>query len=552
MKHTLTGIGALMLLNPALQAAGQKQPNFFIISCEDISPYLDFYGDKTANTPNLDALAKESTIYDNAFATVGVSGPSRSGIITGMYPVSIGTHNMRTANDVMGWGNRDYTGTPANRTDQNGTKFGNYSVVTPDKVRCFTTYLRQNGYYCTNNPKTDYQFAAPLSAWDENGNNADFRNRAKGQPFFAIYNLNETHESQIWKMAGKPLTVAPQKVKLHSYWQNSDTARIDMARNYSNIELMDKEVGKLIAMLKKSGEFDNTIIIFFSDHGGPLPRGKRLIYDSGLHAPFMIRYPDQKRVQHNERMISYIDIAPTILSLAGVPVPAHIQGKAFAGSQETKPREYIYGSADRFDECYDRVRCIRDKEFMLVKNYNTNLPRYMDVAYRKQIPMMREMLRLRDAGQLNKTQMLWFEPTKPQIEFYNVKDDPEQVHDLANNPTYKAKIKSMLRQLEKWQADVKDMGAIPEAKLVETFWPDNQQPVTARPTVRSKGNIVLAQCSTKGADIVYRFSDSADEITELDHWLVYNKQIQTQKGKYLHIRATRIGFRDSEAAIIKF
>lgn len=551
MKHTLAGIGTLMLLHATTQAVGQQRPNFFIISCEDISPYLDFYGDKTANTPNLDALAQQSVIYDNAFATVGVSGPSRSGIITGMYPVSIGTHNMRTGNDVMGWGNRDYAGTVADRVDQDSVKFGNYSVVTPENVRCFSTYLRQHGYYCTNNPKTDYQFAAPLSAWDENGNNADFRNRAKGQPFLAIYNLNETHESQIWKMANKPLTVKPQNVRLHSYWQSSDTARIDMARNYSNIELMDKEVGKLIAMLKKSGEFDNTIILFFSDHGGPLPRGKRLIYDSGLHAPFMIRYPNSKGVRHDERMVSYVDIAPTILSLAGIQIPKHIQGKAFAGIHEAKPREFIYGSADRFDECYDRVRCIRDMEFLLVKNYQTDRPRYMDVAYRKQIPMMREMLRLRDAGKLDKTQMIWFEPTKPAIELYDVKDDPEQVHDLSNNPAYQAKMETMLAKLEKWQVQVKDLGGIPEAKLVESFWPNNQQPVTARPTFTTNNNFTQAKCSTKGADIVYRFSDSADEITELDHWLVYNKQIINQKGKYLHIRATRIGFKDSDAAIIK-
>jgi len=540
----LTSVGTV-------QAKNKKNPNFLFITCEDISPYLNCYGDSTAKTPNLDKLAKESLVYDNAFATVGVCAPSRSSIITGMYPVSIGTHHMRTGKDVTGWGyRRGYEYKPI-MIDQEGNEFGHYAVVTPPEVRCFTVFLRQNGYFCTNSSKTDYQFKAPISAWDENGRKAHFKNRTKNQPFFSVFNIGITHESQIWMKAKDSLRVNPQIVPLHSYWPDTDTVRLDMARNYSNIELLDFQVGELLDDLKASGQLENTFVFFFSDHGGPLPRGKRAIYDSGLRTPFMIRFPKGTNKGRTDRLISYVDIAPTVLSLANIEIPAYIQGKAFLGEQEREEREYIFGSADRFDECYDRVRCVRNKNYMLVRNFNTEQSRYLEVNYRKQIPMMNNMLRLRDEGKLNTTQMIWFENTKPDIEFYDVNADPEQVNNIAGLAEHKDKVDEMLNVLTSWQEGVKDKGEIPEAEMIKSQWPNFVQPQTEMPQIKKEAGSFYAEVSTKGADIVYRYSESNKITKKLDHWHIYNGSIEKKKGMFLHVRATRIGYLDSDILVVK-
>ena len=190
-----------LFLFPLLLTA-QSQPNILWITVEDISPTLPFYGDSTAKTPNLNALAAQSTVYENVFSTVGVCAPARSSIITGMQPTAIGTMHMRTGKDIMSWGKRTYRDR-INAADIHGDSLRDYAAVLPAKVKCFTEYLRAAGYYCTNNAKTDYQFAAPLTAWDENDNNAHWRNRPAEKPFFSVFNFNETHESKLWKYANK-------------------------------------------------------------------------------------------------------------------------------------------------------------------------------------------------------------------------------------------------------------------------------------------------------------------------------------------------------------
>lgn len=549
--NALFFLAAILLLSCASEAPEQNRPNFLLITCEDISPYLSFYGDSTCRTPNLDRLASEGLIYDNAFTTVAVCSPSRSSIITGMYPVSIGTHNMRTGGAVSGWGKRHYKNEEKHLTDREGAAFSNYSVVLPPEVRCYTQYLREAGYFVSNNRKTDFQFASPLSAWDENSGEAHFKHRDEGQPFLSIFNHTVTHESQIWQRMKDSVRIDPSVVGFPSYIPEHPQCRIDFARNYSNIELLDEQVGRLLDELRQTGEYENTYIFFFSDHGGPLPRGKRLIYDSGLKVPFMVRLPGKELQGREDRMISFVDIAPTILSLAGIEIPEHIQGKAFLGEQVAPERSYIFGSGDRFDNKYDRVRCIRSKDYMLVKNYHTDRPRYLDVEYRKQIPMMPVMLEMRDAGELNEVQMHWFEPTKPPVELYDVKADSEQVHNLAEDPAYTEVLEGLLADLEAWQAEVGDKGDIPEAELLEAMWPGQVQPFTEGPVVREVSGGYEAECPTEGASIVYRYSGSAEPIEELDHWKVYTGTVEAREGEFLHLRATRAGYVDSEALVIE-
>lgn len=522
------------------------RPNILWLTCEDISPTLAMYGDSTASTPHLDRLAAESLIYKQAFTTVGVCAPSRSSIITGMFPVSIGTHQMRTGLDIFGWNYRIYD-RPTNAIDINGDPIPLYSVVTPPDVKCFTEYLRAEGYYCTNNAKTDYQFAAPVTAWDQNGQKAHYNNRKPGQPFFSVFNHNVTHESRMWVNKDKPLTVDPSTVPLPPYFPDTDTVRRDVARNYSNIELLDAQIGEKIDELEKAGLLDSTIIFFYSDHGGPLPRGKRAHYESGLHVPLMVRIPDQLKTTYVDDFVSFVDLGPTVMSLAGIPKPVHMQGKAFLGPYKSKDqREYIFGSGDRFDEWSDRIRSVISKDFVYVKNYHPDLPAYKDVAYRKNIPMTNEMLALNASGDLNAEQSYWFRTTKTEEEFYVRSADPYSLHNVIDDPKYASEIKKHRQALMEWQSDINDIGHVAEKDHLETMWPGGVQPQTDMPEVVHSNNVVSISCATEGSSIAYIVSDSLFT-PDLDAgWMVYTKPILVESGQYLYTMGTRIGYKDSE------
>ena len=536
-------------------SCGSKQnekaakPNIVWLITEDISPYLSFYSDSTAKTPNLDKLASESMVFTNCFSTSGVCGPSRATLITGMYPTSIGTQNQRTAMDAMGWGYRKYHKLNKDgATDIEGTPLREYSAVVPDLVKCFTEYMRADGYYCTNNFKTDYNFAAPLTAWDENSPKASWENCPKNKPFFSVFSYLTTHESQIWIRKRYPQTVAPEKVPLPPYFPEDSIVRQDVARNYSNIEAMDELVGKEIQKLKEKGLYDNTIIFFFSDNGGPLPRGKRETLETGLHVPFMIRFPNGMKKGKIDELVSFIDFAPTTLSLAGIKPPKHLQGQAFLGKLKSKkPRKYIYGAGDRFDEYTDRIRAVRDQRFLYVRNYYPELPPYKDVSYRKHIPMMKELLTLRDEGKLQGAEALWFQPHKSgKEEFYDCVADPANVNNLIDDPLYKDKINELRVSLDQWLDDVGDMGSIPEAAMIEQMWPGNIQPQTAKPEFFISNEEISLSCPTKGSSIAYILSDTIIQPDLDSGWQLYFHPIRPGRSKYLYVVATRIGFEDSE------
>jgi arylsulfatase A-like enzyme len=307
----VTGGSVFALTMPA--AAGKpgkskQRPNILWISCEDISPRLGCYGDAVARSPNLDRLADEGMLFKHVYTVAPVCAPNRSGIITAMYPTTIGTHHMRTTHREEG------LPTP-------------YSAVPPPYVKTFTEYLRAAGYYCTNNSKTDYQFATPVTAWDECGRKAHYRHRPdKDQPFFAVFNFTTTHESRNWP---DPEETEPSGVEVPPYYPDTLTVRKDIARLYDNIAKMDQQAGETLKQLQEEGLADNTIVFFWSDHGDGLPRAKRWLYDSGTHVPMIIRWPGRiEPGSVNEDLVSSIDLGPTVLSLAGVNVPAHMQGLA--------------------------------------------------------------------------------------------------------------------------------------------------------------------------------------------------------------------------------
>ena len=312
--------GQLQGQNPVKSNSVQKsRPNILWISTEDLSPHLGCYGDPLAKTPNIDRLAAQGIRYTNVFSSAAISAPVRSGIITGMYQTSIGCMHMRT--------------TSYRRSADNPLEF---TAVPPHYVKAFTEYMRAAGYYCTNNSKTDYQFSkdpVPESIWDECSRNAHYKNRPdKNQPFFAVFNWIGTHESQNWNLTN--VKTDPRKVKVPPYYPDNEIIRLNIAKMYDNIAQLDSVVGAKISELEKEGELDNTIIFFWGDHGDGLPRAKRWLYDSGLNIPLIIKYPGKIRSGTvDNRMISTIDFGPSVLSLAGIPVPAHMQGIPFIGDQ---------------------------------------------------------------------------------------------------------------------------------------------------------------------------------------------------------------------------
>ena len=522
---------------------GQKRLNFLWVSFEDTNPFFGCYGDTIARTPYLDRLGSEGCIWKNAFSTAGVCAPARSAVITGMYPISIGTHHMRT------------THTNAAAPDLPTP----YSAVLPHYVKCFTEYLRAAGYYCTNNVKTDYQFTPPLTAWDELSTEAHWRNRPDPeQPFFAVFNPTRTHESGMWPEKCPEPTFDPDTMQLPPYFPDTPKVRQAMARMYTNIEHNDGILGELLMQLEKDGLADYTVVFHWSDHG-PLPRGKRWPYDSGVHIPMIVRWPGRLEPGTlDKRLVSTIDLGPTLLSLAGIGIPRHIQGRAFLGDQAAAPREYVYMSRDRHDESYDRVRAVRDKRYKYMRHYYPGTPYLSWIPYRNHHPILQEMWRLYAAGELTGPQLLMFQ-TRPPEELYDTQNDPFEIDNLAGNPAFEPELSRLRGALDHWMGEVGDLGAMPESEMVRRWYPDGKQPGTAAPlfvpiceespgeqTVPESGLFkapVLLQmhCATQGASIACTFDEGDDA-----RWLLYSEPLRLPAGETtVRARAIRIGYEES-------
>lgn len=516
----------LIILGNFQQIFAQDRPNILWISAEDLSPHLSAYGDNTVKTPHIDRLAREGIVYEQVYTTAGVCAPSRCAIITGNYQTRVGGHNMRTLYDTY----PAKTGLPKE-----------YNVVPPAEIRCFPEYLRAAGYYTCNNEKTDYQFAAPPTVWDESSKNASWRNRPAGKPFFAVINFTTTHESQVWARSKNPLRVDPAKVPLPPYYPDNTIVRNDVARHYSNVSELDDQVGEVLRQLEADGLLDKTIVFFWTDHGDGLPFFKREIYRRGLHVPLIVRFPNQAQAgTRSQRLISAIDLGPTVLSLAGIPTPKQMDGQAFLGPfTAKKERQMVFAARDRMDSEYDRSRSVLYKEFQYVRNFYPERPRYQNIEYRKQQPGMAEILRLKEAGALQGSQILWFEPNKPDEELYDWGKDPFQLNNLAAQPQYQKVLKKLRKAMAQWLENTRDLGAIPEKELVKQMWNGGSEaPITARPQVVPKGQLLQITCATAGASIAYREKGNTP-------WQVYTQPIP-KTTKTLEVMAMRIGYTASE------
>ncbi len=528
----------------------KRKPNFLWVSFEDTNPFYGCYGDPIARTPNLDRLAAGGCIWKNTFSTAGVCAPARSAVITGMYPISIGTQHMRTA----------HTNSVAPELPTP------YSAVLPHYVKCFTEYLRADGYYCTNNVKTDYQFTPPVTAWDELSNEGHWRNRPDpDQPFFAVFNPTRTHESGMWEGKDADPVFDPDAIELPPYFPDTPKVREAMARMYTNIEHSDRQLGELLEQLEEDGLADNTIVFNWSDHG-PLPRGKRWPYDSGIHVPMIVRWPEHLEPGSvSEELISTVDLGPTLLSLAGVEIPYHIQGQAFLGDQAAPPREYVYASRDRYDESYDMVRAARDKRYKYIRNCYPEKPYLLWIPYRNRHPILQEMWRLYMAGELEGPELVMFQP-RPVEELYDTQRDPHEIHNLAGDIAYEPELERLREALDDWTAEVGDMGEITESEMVRQWYPNGEQPETASPVFipiceESPGQEPAAEggtfkapvliqfyCATQGASIAYTFEQGDNP-----HWLLYTAPLRLPEGKVtLRAKAIRIGYKESKQSAAMF
>jgi len=512
-----------------------ERPNILWITTEDMSPRLGCYGDELAITPNIDHLATQGIRFTNVYSVSGVCAPSRAALISGMYPTSFGAQHMRTTKR---------TASLDKITDPELLAIPVYEAVLPVGALSYPEHFRRAGYFTTNNSKTDYQYHPTITEWDENGNKAHWRNRKdKDQPFFSVFNILETHESRVWRHADKPILVDPNEIELPPYYPDSEIIRRDMAIHYSNIIRMDSIVGTIIQQLEEDGLADNTIIFYYSDHGDGLPRMKRWNKDSGLNVPLIVSFPNGKDGGTvNDQMISFVDFAPTVLSLAGLEIPKNMHGIPFLGEEKAEPREYIFAARDRMDPALDCIRTVRDKRYKYHRNHLPQRPYIQFLPYRDQMPLMQELFRFKDNNQLNETQMLMFADTKPTEELYDLENDPHEINNLADDPAYADIKKRLSEELEGWLKLTNDPLTLPETELVKQLWPpDGVQPQTLSAILNEKDGFFHLQSATDGALIAYQANDEMGG----DHWQLYTTPLDTTAIDSITAVAVRKGYKPS-------
>ena len=429
-----------LLLAFRVSVCGADRPNILWITSEDNSPYLGCYGDPLAHTPNLDRLAAQGVRYRHAFANAPVCSTARTTLITGMYASSLGVQHHRSR------------------------------VAIPASFKLYPELLRAAGYYCSNNSKTDYNVANARKPWDESSNQAHFKNRAAGQPFFAVFNFTTSHESQVAPKGNKTsFRVPPEKIALPPYHPDTPDIRRDWANYYDQMTLLDEQAGKLLAELEQAGLAADTIVFYYSDHGGALPRGKRNLHDSGTRVPLILRFPPKwahlapaRPGEWVNDLVSFVDFPPTLLNLCGVPIPAHYEGRPFLGAQKAAPREHVFLLRGRMDERYDTIRAVRDADFRYVRNYAPHRPWGQHYSYPFQVqPSMRSWFAEFTAGRCNEAQAAYWKP-KPGEEFYQLASDPFEIRNrIAEAPSAErvARLRAALR------AEIlksRDTGFIPE------------------------------------------------------------------------------------------
>ena len=434
---------------------GQEPPNFLWLVCEDQSLFFSMYGDSSANTPNINKLAKDGIVYQNCYTTSPVCAPSRSSLITGMYPTTIGTQHMRA-----------YKKSEENNEINSHNLLPYYSAKPKKPIRFFTENLRVNGYYCTNNSKEDYNMVTSPLAWDESSQSAHWRKRKEGQPFFSVFNFNATHESNIWNNKNSYSKEDLANVLIPNFFPDNDEIKSDLLTNYKNIEKIDEQIGVIIKQLKDDGLYENTIIFFFSDHGGPFPHYKRSIYETGIRVPMVAKWINDTCRGNSYQLVSFVDFAPTILDAANIEREFSFEGVSFFKKDQ---RQYVYAATDRFDRFIDSRRSIRGRDFKLIYNSDTTTPVYKPVRYRQQMKTMNVLDSLNKENELNTYFSNWFSRKKDRFELYKVSEDYFEANNLAHNPKYEDIYKTLQNHLLTWMEE-SDFGNMSESNMLDSMF----------------------------------------------------------------------------------
>lgn len=427
----------------------KERPNIVWLVSEDTGTLIGCFGDKVARTPNIDALARKGIVFESCYS-MPVCAPSRFTLITGMYPTACGpAHNMRASGKIPAW------------------------------LKGFPAYLRQAGYYTTNNSKTDYNSPIDVKeAWDACSKKADWANRpAPGQPFFSVFNHEVCHESCLFpekKAFGFPPT-DPALVRVRAYQPDTPEIRADLARQYDCIAEMDRQLGVKLQALEAAGLSENTIVFYYGDNGGVTARSKRFLQDSGTHVPLVAYFPPKWRHlapaapgSRVARPVHFVDFAATVLALAGVERPATMQGVPFAGAPQVKPRTYAFCSRDRMDERYDMVRSVTDGEWLYIRNFRPEIPYVEPLSYMFRARGYQAWARLAEEGKLTPaTAMFW--GRKPSEELYNIKADPDNVVNLAVRAEHAERLAALRQALTAHMIENRDNGLLPEGCDVEGY-----------------------------------------------------------------------------------
>ncbi|WP_197231312.1 sulfatase-like hydrolase/transferase [Novipirellula artificiosorum] len=453
VKILSRALSILFVMVISTQAA--DRPNIVWIVSEDNSiHYHDQFFAGGAKTPNIETLATHGLTFDHAFSNAPVCSVARTTLATGCYAPRIGTQFHRR-----------------------------YQLAAmPEGLRMFPAYLRNAGYYATNNSKKDYNAIEGEGVWDESSNKASWRNRPDpDQPFFHMQSHAESHESSLHfgrDVFEKEKTVTdPASVQLADYHPDTPIFRYTHARYHDRIQAIDKIVGQTVAKLKEDGLLEDTFVFYFGDHGGVLPRGKGYLYESGLHVPLVVRVPEKFKHlvdgQNGSRVdgfVSFIDFGPTTLHLAGVHVPDQVDGKPFLGKgiamAQINSRDETFGYADRFDEKYDLVRSLRKGKYQYIRNYQPYLPDGLQNNYRYKSLAYQEWRDLFKAGKLRGAAKQFFGPK--QVEhLYDCEADPHQVNNLASDPRFADVLTDLRKRLQDTVKQLPDLSFYPESYLAD-------------------------------------------------------------------------------------
>ena len=438
---------------PSKENNQADKPNILWITCEDITTMVGCYGDPLAITPNIDQLANRGVLFENAYSTAPVCAPARSCLVSGVYATSLGTQNLRSDFQI------------------------------PDYIRTLPHILRDNGYYCSNNYKEDYNFF-DSTIWDESSHEAHWRNRPENMPFFSVFNFETTHQSQIfgddddfYKKYGHQLSdkerTKPGEIILPPYFFDSPQVRKLWARYYDLVKLMDRQVGDILAQLEEDGLTENTIIFFYSDHGTGMPRAKRALYNSGIKVPFIVYIPEKYRDisiyspgSRTTDIVSFVDFPPTTLNVLGIDIPDYMQGIAFMGKNPEKS-DFVYATSDRVDEAFEISRAVKSKKYSYIRNFLPHLPLIQPNFYTDQSEIMQELLRLKDITSMTADQKGVWLPKRTPEELYDLEADPYETNNIVNDPAYKEVLLEMRLELNNWLLETHDTGLIPEGYLLK-------------------------------------------------------------------------------------